>query len=84
MRGSGDMTEVLLEFVSAAVRQPVAADDDYFDLGLADSLFALELVTFVEHRFGITVEVEDLDLDNFRTARRLSGFIAAKLAVRPL
>ncbi|GGV25359.1 hypothetical protein GCM10010277_06280 [Streptomyces longisporoflavus] len=64
----------VLVFLTAALGTEVGPDDDYFATGLADSLFALELVTFVEHRFQLTVEVEDLAIDNFRTAARIIDF----------
>lgn len=54
--------------------------DDYFEQGNANSLFALELVTFVEREFSVVVEVEDLDLDNFRTLARTARFVRAKRA----
>ncbi|WP_143305906.1 acyl carrier protein [Chitinophaga vietnamensis] len=52
--------------------------DDIFELGLVNSLFALELVVFLEQAFDITVENEDLNLDNFRTVDNLSAFILKK------
>ncbi|OEU92136.1 acyl carrier protein [Streptomyces abyssalis] len=73
-----DITREITEFLSAALRSEVGPDDDYFALGLADSLFALELVTFVESRFSLTVEVEDLDLESFRTANRITRFVQRK------
>ncbi|MEV7141501.1 acyl carrier protein [Streptomyces tauricus] len=57
--------------------------DDYFEQGNANSLFALELVTFVEREFSVVVEVEDLDLDNFRTLARTAEFVRTKRAVPP-
>ncbi|QPP06030.1 acyl carrier protein [Streptomyces bathyalis] len=73
-----DITREITEFLSAALRSEVGPDDDYFELGLADSLFALELVTFVEGRFSLIVEVEDLDLESFRTANRITRFVQRK------
>ncbi|MEU8783827.1 acyl carrier protein [Streptomyces sp. NPDC048637] len=70
----------ITEFLTAALRQGIRPEDDYFALGLADSLFALELVTFVEERFRLTVEVEDLDLESFRTAAGVADFVARKTA----
>lgn len=72
------ITEQITDFLTAALRRPVEPDDDYFAQGLADSLFALELVTFVESRFDLAVEVEDLDLDSFRTAHRITQFVLRK------
>ncbi|HWM35609.1 MAG TPA: phosphopantetheine-binding protein [Streptomyces sp.] len=75
---SNEVIQEVTDFLTAALRRPVGPDDDYFALGLADSLFALELVTFVESRFSLTVEVEDLDLDSFRTANRITRFVQRK------
>ncbi|MCS0603723.1 acyl carrier protein [Streptomyces sp. LP11] len=58
----------------------LGADDDYFRQGNADSLFALELVTFVEQHFRVGIDVEDLDLDNFRTLGRTTAFVHRKRA----
>ena len=74
----------LLSFFSSALPGGVqTVDDDYFALGHANSLFALELVTFVERHFSITVEVTDLELDNFRTIARTAEFVRRKLTVSP-
>ncbi|RBM10745.1 acyl carrier protein [Streptomyces sp. PT12] len=72
------ITDEITAFLTDALRRPIGPDDDYFELGLVDSLFALELVTYVEQRFALTVEVEDLDLDSFRTAHRLTEFVRRK------
>ena len=65
-------------FLTRALGADIGDHDDYFALGMVNSLFALELVTFVEHRFGFQVEVDDLDLDNFRTLSRLTAFVRAR------
>lgn len=54
-------------------------DDDIFALGFVNSMFAMQLVAFVEHDFSITVENEDLELDNFRTVNALTAFVTGKL-----
>ena len=55
-------------------------EEDIFKAGYVNSLFALELVTFLEKSFGITVENEDLDLNNFNTVAHLESFVAKKTA----
>ena len=65
-------------FLAATLGQELGDDDDYFALGLVSSMLAIELVTFVEHRFGFAVDVDDLDLDNFRTVARLTDFVLAR------
>ena len=67
-------------FASALPENPLEPHQDYFALGLVNSLLALELVTYVEKSFTIRVDVEDLDLDNFRTMNRIAAFVRGKLA----
>ena len=55
-------------------------DDDIFENGFVNSLFAVELVAFTENTFDIEVEDEDLDLANFNSIDALAGFIERKRA----
>jgi len=55
-------------------------DDDIFENGFVNSLFAVELVAFTENTFDIEVEDEDLDLANFNSIDALVGFIERKRA----
>ncbi len=52
--------------------------EDIFSLGFVNSLLAMQLVAFVEKEFGLTVEDEDLDLDNFRSIVAIERLIAKK------
>ncbi|MDB9527425.1 phosphopantetheine-binding protein [Oscillatoria sp. CS-180] len=54
--------------------------DDIFALGFVNSMFAMQLVMFLEKEFLITIENEDLDLDNFRSIQAMSDFLARKSA----
>lgn len=54
--------------------------DDFFAAGMVNSLFAMQLVLFVEKEFGVKVANEDLDLDNFRTVDAIAAFVARKRA----
>lgn len=54
--------------------------EDIFALGFVNSLLALQLVQFVEKEFGITVEDEDLDLDNFRSLNAIDALVERKSA----
>ena len=56
-------------------------DDDIFRLGFVNSLFAMQLVLFVEKTFGIKVMNEDLDVRNFNTLAALTAFVERKLQV---
>ena len=55
-------------------------DDDIFGMGFVNSLFAMQLVMFVEREFGIAVDNEDLDIENFRTVNAIVNLIDKKAA----
>lgn len=54
-------------------------DEDIFALGFVNSLFAMQLVMFLEKEFGIVIDNKDLDLNNFRTIKAIVAFIDQKL-----
>ena len=55
-------------------------DDDIFQRGLVNSLFAIQLVSFIEKEFGIVVEDDDLDIENFNSVDALIRFAERKTA----
>lgn len=57
-----------------------ADDQDIFATGVVNSLFAMQLVMFVEKEFGIEVGDEDLTLDNFRTVDAMAQLVQRKAA----
>jgi methoxymalonate biosynthesis acyl carrier protein len=55
-------------------------EDDIFALGFGNSLFAMQLVNFVESEFGIEIDSEDLEMTNFRSIKSISDLVERKLA----
>lgn len=53
-------------------------DEDMFALGFVNSLFAMQLVTYIESEFGVTIESEELDIDNFRTVNAIADLVMRK------
>jgi acyl carrier protein len=69
------------EFLGRYVRDREIGDDqDFFALGFVNSLMAMQLIQFLEKEFGISVEDEDLDFDNFRSIDRIDDFLDRKTA----
>jgi acyl carrier protein len=62
-------------FVTGRVRATFDDDDDIFALGFVNSLFALELVVFIEKAFAIRLPNEVLTLDNFRSVNAMARMI---------
>jgi methoxymalonate biosynthesis acyl carrier protein len=50
-------------------------DDDIFEAGLVNSLFAMQLLIFVEEEFAIQVSNEELERDNFRTVSSIAALV---------
>ncbi|HET6228679.1 MAG TPA: phosphopantetheine-binding protein [Longimicrobiaceae bacterium] len=55
-------------------------DEDIFASGYVNSMFAMQLVQFVETEFGVAIENDDLELDNFRTIDAISALVDRKTA----
>ena len=56
----------------------ITDDDNIFEKGFVDSMFAMQLVSYVENEFGISVNNEDLDLSNFSSIQNITRFIEQK------
>jgi acyl carrier protein len=53
----------------------IADHDDIFALGFVNSLFAMELVVFLEKAFEVTIPNDELRIDNFRTVEVMEALI---------
>ena len=53
-------------------------DEDIFASGFVNSLFAMQLVLFVESEFAIKIEDADLKIENFSTVNALDNLIERK------
>lgn len=77
-------TTQLREFVTSNFYVPaeIAFDDtsSFLAQGILDSTGVLELVTFVEDRFGISVQDDELVPSNFDSLAGLSAYIERKRA----
>lgn len=75
----GLIDEKVTAFLQRHTRKAaLGAEEDVFAAGYVNSLFALQLIQFVERAFGIRVEDQDLDIDNFRSAAAIRGFVLRK------
>lgn len=62
-------------FVEAKIKSSVWKDEDLFESGLVSSLFAMELISYLEKSYAVTIEGQDLRLDNFRTVEAMAGLV---------
>jgi len=74
-----DVETRIKRYFSKTVAEEIRDDDDIFELGVVNSLFAIQLVVFVENEFSITVERVELDINNFCSIAALTGYVRGKL-----
>ena len=73
--------EKIRAFILASIHVPDLADDDkHFESGIVNSLFAVQLMTFIEKTFAIEVGPDDLDIANFKSIEAAAGFVLRKQA----
>jgi methoxymalonate biosynthesis acyl carrier protein len=69
--------EELLAFLAERIKTTVATDQDLFKTGLVSSMFAMQLVVYLEERYDIAVIGKDLTLDNFRSVQAMTRLVLA-------
>lgn len=62
-------------FLEAKTKVRWEVDQDLFDSGVVSSMFAMELVVYLEKTFGIAVLSADLQMANFRSVRAMADLV---------
>ena len=74
-----DRKTALIEFVKNEVMRNKNAklneNEDLLSAGILDSLAILQLVAFIEDRFGIKVPDEDVVFENFQSINALVAYL---------
>lgn len=78
-----DRKAKIRQFLARFRNQELHDHDDIFALGFINSLLAMQLVNFLQKEFELTVEDDDLDLDNFRTLDKMDRFVERKRSGAP-
>jgi acyl carrier protein len=69
---------VLGNFMFGAAADALDEDASLLDSGVVDSTGVMELVSFLEDRFGVTVEDSELTPENLDSINRLCAYLARK------
>ena len=71
--------ETIRNFILDSINIPNLNDDDnLFESGIVNSLFAVQLMTFLEKTFSIEVTMDDLSMDNFESITATYLFVERK------
>jgi len=75
--------ETVRRFISSSSNITNLDDDDnLFESGIVNSLFAVQLMTFIEKTFAMEVEIDDLDIENFKSLNATTAFVLKKTGRR--
>ncbi len=75
-----DIQAVLRERLMIVVASP---DVDLLETGLVDSIGLVELILELEERFGVSLPMENLEIDDFRSVYRIADLIV-RFSAAPL
>jgi D-alanine--poly(phosphoribitol) ligase subunit 2 len=67
-------------FVESFHIEVPSADVDLLESGILDSFQFVELLLELEQRFGLRIKLDDIELDDLRTLKRIARLVAAKSA----
>ncbi|AEV37841.1 Hypothetical protein PSE_3333 [Pseudovibrio sp. FO-BEG1] len=68
------------EFLSRATNGAAIEDNtNIFELGLAHSLFTVQMILFIEGKFGIELELDDIKPEDISTIAKISELISTHL-----
>ena len=69
------ITKILSEMLLVEVPSP---ETDLIATGALDSLGLVELFVQLENRFGVRVDMADLEVDHFRSVASIVAFVSAR------
>jgi acyl carrier protein len=64
-------------FVDALNIEVPSEDTDLIESGYIDSLALVELLLAIEREFSVTMPLDELDIDSFRSVRSISELVSA-------
>ena len=79
MEAATAVKTAIRDFVLTAVNLTDLDDaEDLFEAGFVNSLFAIQLIAYLEKTFEIQVEAEDLDMENLKSIDAAASFVISK------
>jgi acyl carrier protein len=73
-----EVRQFILRKFPLARKQNIQDSDALLESGMLDSQGVLEVVTFLEQEFSISVADEDLSAENFQTIDQIAVFVKGK------
>ncbi len=73
------INEKIRNFITNSIKiRDLRSDDNLFESGIVNSLFAIQMMTFLEKAFDIQVTTDDLLMENFQSVDSATSFVLQK------
>jgi acyl carrier protein len=74
---NGELDDRIKQLFASALNIEVESpDNDLIEASLMDSLMLVELMAALEETFAVRIDVADIDVEDFRTVRRIGQLVA--------
>ena len=83
MNIENQIKQFILKNLYFADKNSLGDDDSFLETGVVDSTGVMELVAFVQTEFGVTVEAQEIVVDNFDSVSKVARFVRRKTAQLP-
>jgi acyl carrier protein len=75
MQLTREIAQLINDRLLVEVRSP---EDDLLASGVLDSLTLVQLLFDLERRFGVTIPLEELEIDDFRSINSIASLVQAR------
>lgn len=65
-------------YLSRSFSHEFGDDEDLFGTGLVNEQFPMQIATFLESQFGISIEEHEFDIGNFRSVDAINALVERK------
>ncbi len=66
----------LMEYINKTTNATdIKVDEDIFEKGIVHSLFAMQLILFIEKEFDVELEDEDLDFEKIKSVKEIAKLV---------
>jgi acyl carrier protein len=66
--------EILAKVEELSQQHDIDLDENLFEVGILTSIHVVDLITFIEGRFEVSVPVDQLSVDNFSSVGAMAAF----------
>lgn len=70
-----DTREQIISYLKKEIEEYRNENDELVDSGLLDSLKLMELISYIEDKYNIEIDIDDIDPESFNTVNSIVSLI---------